>query len=483
MKILLMAAELFPFIKTGGLGDYVEALGNALHKSKDLDVRVAIPGYPCIKENLVQKKELLQAKNLLYPSHNIKLVEGKLKEFSPKVIVVENNLLYEREGNPYVDKEGNEWPDNFERFATLSMVPYLLVREKSNWIPDVVHANDWHTGLFSAYLKLLSKENKIKTVFVIHNLAFQGNFMSLFFRKSGLNKKLFNINGIEYFGKLSFLKAGITQTDKVVTVSPRYAYETTHSSDFGFGFEKILKNKGTEYLGILNGVDYKEWDPKTDKKIKYNYGIRSLDKKIEQKLWMQSKAGINVDEKAFVLGSVTRFSHQKGLDILAQVLKQLLPYYSDLQFICLGTGDSDLEEEYEKLSKQFPKQVKFYNIYDEELSHQLIASADSFVIPSRFEPCGLTQLYSLKYGTVPIVTPVGGLYDSIEHIHISKNKVKGIGFVTHDVSIRSLEKSIYEAFKLYQKEPVIWAKLIQNCMKADFSWEKSVKKYLEIYTQ
>lgn len=480
-KVLFVSAELFPLVKTGGLADYSQALPIAVYKQKDVDMRLMLPAYPAVLQAMRNKVAIAQIDTPLKPSQRVKIIEGKIKGTPFPIWAVDAPNLYGRDGNPYVDSMGSDWSDNFERFATLSMMPYLIIKHKLAWTPDIVHANDWHTGLFSAYLNLLDSHERPGSLFTIHNLAFQGNFPRSKFASSGLPHDAFDISGLEFFDKISFLKAGINYSDKVVTVSPRYAEEIANIEDFGWGFCGILQDKKENFKGILNGVDYKIWSPKQDALLQHNYSSHNLDGKKKQKTCFQKAMGLSVHPKSFLMASVSRLSHQKGLDMVYEVLKEILPKYPYLQYACVGTGDAGQERDLADLAEKYPLQVKFFPVYDEKLAHQLIGSSDAFVMPSRFEPCGLTQIYSLKYATLPIVTPVGGLLDTVENYHATSKKVFGDGFIAGDISVPAVKKAILEALTTFSTKKPHWKKLMEHAVKQNFSWEKSAARYIEVY--
>lgn len=479
LKILFATSEVFPLIKTGGLADVSGSLPNALQKM-GLDIRLLIPGYPSVLNALKQTEKIATIQHLPEVGQ-VELYLGSIPDTHVPVMVIKSPALYEREGNPYVDATGQDWPDNALRFGILSKVAALLANKKKHiidWQPDILHCNDWQTGLAPAYIKLV-EHSKTKTVMSIHNMAFQGSFAPSNLHTLKLPPEHFVMEGLEYHSQLSFLKAGLYYADAISTVSPRYAYEI-QTSAFGFGMEGLLSTRGHEITGILNGIEPEEWNPKNDGYICENYSIRKLSNKKIVKQALQARLGLEINANAPLLGVVSRLTYQKGLDMLLPIMSDLIN--QGCQLAMLGSGDFGLEQSFSNLAAQHPKQVAVTIGYNEPLSHQIMAGTDMFIMPSRFEPCGLNQLYGLAYGTPPIVNATGGLADSVVDMHENtlKNKTAN-GFVMSETSANGLLKAVQRAVNTYKETPKTWLQLQKNGMSLNLSWDNSAQKYLNMY--
>lgn len=479
MKVLFVSSEVFPLIKTGGLADVSGSLPNALQRL-GVDIRILMPGYPAVLNQLVDLKPLGILHHLPHIDH-AELLIGTIKETKVKVIVIKSAALYERNGGPYADPSGLEWQDNPVRFGVLSKVASILASEHSpvtDWHPDIVHCNDWQTGLAPAYMKL-SEHSRAKSIISLHNMAFQGNYAPNWVVSLGLPSSGFSIEGFEYHGQLSFLKAGIFYADAITTVSPRYAVEI-QTAAFGFGLEGLLSQRSDEIKGILNGIETEEWNPEHDKYLIKNYSSQNLAGKQEVKAALQKSLGLNVDADAPLLGVVSRLTHQKGLDMLVPHLQTLID--QGCQFALLGGGEMGLEALFQNIAIQNPGRASVTIGYNEPLSHQIMAGCDMFVMPSRFEPCGLNQLYGLAYGTPPIVNATGGLADSVvdsNHAHITNKTANG--FVMVEASADGLMACIRRAVDMYRNDKAIWLQIQKTGMSQNLSWDKSAQEYLAVY--
>ncbi len=479
MKILFVTSEAFPLIKTGGLADVSGSLPNAL-KNLHLDVRLLIPGYPAVLQALGETQKIATIHNLPEVGQ-VNLLLGSMPETNVPVIAIESAALFEREGNPYINAAGHDWPDNALRFGILSKVAALLANKKKHlidWQPDIVHCNDWQTGLTPAYMKL-AEHTDTKSVMSIHNMAFQGCFPPHFLRTLQLPPEHFVMDGLEYHGQLSFLKAGLFYADAISTVSPKYAQEI-QTNAFGFGLEGLLAKRHQEVTGILNGIEPNEWSPKYDTYICENYSIRKLGNKKLVKAALQARLGLKVDANAPLLGVVSRLTYQKGLDMLLPVLPQLLA--QGCQLAALGSGEYSMQAAFVDLAHDYPTQVSVTVGYNEPLSHQIMAGTDIFIMPSRFEPCGLNQLYGLAYGTPPVVNATGGLADSVVDTNEQtlKNKTAN-GFVMPETSSYGLLYTIERAVQTYKETPKVWQQLQKNGMSLNLSWDHSAQEYLKMY--
>ncbi|MCX8011470.1 MAG: glycogen synthase, partial [Ignavibacteria bacterium] len=343
-----------------------------------------------------------------------------------------------------------------------------------------IHCNDWQTGLIPAYMKTVYADLELlkntKTVFTIHNLAFQGLFNKEAFKKTGLPESIFNENGVEHYGKFSFLKAGLNFSDILTTVSEKYAEEIRTLDEYASGMKSILQKRKSELYGIVNGIDYNIWNPETDKLIPQKYSIKDLKGKIENKKNLLQYFNLEFDENIPVLGTISRLTEQKGFDLIEEVIDDLLKL--DLKYIILGEGDKKYQDLFEKVQKKYPDKFAISFGFNDELAHLIAAGADMYLMPSRFEPCGLTQLYSLKYGTVPIVRYTGGLADTV--FKVNGRDCSGTGFVFKKYEGDDMMSEIKRALKLYQDKDA-WQKIMKNGMSQDFSWHNSAKQYVELY--
>jgi starch synthase len=484
LRILFVTSEAFPLIKTGGLADVSGSLPAAL-QDINADVRILIPGYPAVLNKLANPRFLTTISNL--PNVGaVNLIIGEMPETKVPVMAIESVGLYQRDGGPYVDATGKDWEDNPTRFGILSLVAAILSDEKSplaDWVPDITHCNDWQTGLTPAFMHFMSARRtqmkQAKSVLSIHNLAFQGCYGAEWVGRLGLPADSYQINGVEYYGQLSFLKAGIFYADGLSTVSPNYAKEI-QTEAYGFGMQGLLTARGKEIHGILNGLDTQEWNPATDPYLAKHYDVNNLDGKQAVKQALQNKLGLKVQAETPLLGVVSRLTYQKGLDMLLSCAEALIKEHN-CQLALLGSGDTNFEQGYRELAKRFPNQVSVTIGYNEELSHQIMAGCDIFIMPSRFEPCGLNQMYGLRYGTPPIVTNTGGLADSVHDCNeINLKNKTATGFVMPKADPKALVSAIARALSFYQDESK-WKSIKENGMRQNLDWTKSAKAYLTMY--
>jgi starch synthase len=479
LRVLFATSEVFPLIKTGGLADVSGSLPNAL-QNLGVDIRILVPGYPAVLNKLTNLQAIASFDNLPV-IHNAALMLGTIEETQVKVMVIKSATLYERDGGPYADANGLEWLDNPVRFGILSNVAAILSGPHSplsDWQPDIVHCNDWQTGLTPAYMKLV-EHSPAKSVISLHNMAFQGCYAPGWLSTLALPHTSFSVEGFEYHGQLSFLKAGIFYADSVTTVSPSYAKEI-QTAAFGFGLEGLLSKRGNEIKGILNGIETDEWNPETDPHLVKNYSASTLAGKKLVKAALQEKLGLHIDASAPLLGVVSRLTHQKGLDMLVPILQQLID--AGCQLALLGSGESALESAFRTLAINNPTKISVTIGYNEPLSHQIMAGCDMFIMPSRFEPCGLNQLYGLAYGTPPIVNATGGLADSVIDTNLIsfKNKTAN-GFVMSEASSTSLLHCINQALNVFNNDANAWKQIQKNGMTQNLSWDKSALEYLAVY--
>jgi starch synthase len=475
LKVLFATSEAAPLVKTGGLGDVSGALPAAL-RAIGMDVRVLLPGYGQVIAQLAQHKVLAAFDNLPgFPS--ARLLSGKMANGVP-LLVLDCPSLYQREGGPYQDAKGHDWVDNPQRFGLLSKIAAVLGSSASplDWHPDLVHCNDWQTGLTPAYLRFA--QGAAPSVFTIHNMAFQGNFAPATVQELRLPLSCFGIDGVEFYGNMSFLKAGLFYANHITTVSPNYAKEIQQAA-LGFGMQGLLATRGGDLTGILNGIDTDEWNPATDKYLVKKFSAARMTGKADNKKFLQNKLGLDVAPDVPLLGVISRFTHQKGLDLLLEIAPHLIGLPAQLAI--LGSGEAQMQQAARNLSHLYPGKVGVNIGFSEELSHQIEAGADMFIMPSRFEPCGLNQLYSQCYGTPPVVHATGGLLDSV--VDCTAETLKGgsaSGFVFKGMNTENLFTTIQRATDLYHDQRK-WKILRRNCMAKNFSWKASAEAYRAVY--
>jgi starch synthase len=480
LRILFVSSEAYPLIKTGGLADVSGSLPAAL-RALGADVRLLIPGYPAVLQKLVDPRRVATVEGLPVIG-SIDLVEGEMPGTRVPVLAISAPSLYERAGGPYVDESGLDWADNPLRFGILSKVAAILSTPSSplkQWLPDLVHCNDWQSGLTPAFMHYMGAQ-RAKSVLGIHNLAFQGNFSAEWVGMLGLPPQSFDIHGVEYYGQLSFLKAGIYYSDSLTTVSPTYAKEI-QTEAFGFGLQGLLSTRGHEIHGILNGIETQEWDPASDPHLVKHYDAKRLAGKSAVKTALQKQLGLYPDAAAPLLGVVSRLTYQKGLDTFLSITEPLL--HKGCQIALLGGGEASLEQGFRMLSQQYPLQVSTNIGYNEALSHQIMAGADIFIMPSRFEPCGLNQMYGLRYGTPPLVTRTGGLADSVTDTNEATIQAgTANGFMIESTDPEQLLTKIQQAIG-YLQDAKLWRRLQRNGMGQDLGWGQSARAYMAIYEQ
>ena len=475
MKVLFATSEAHPLAKTGGLADVSGSLPAALREI-GVDARVLMPGYPAALEKV---ENLARVFRIKLPEHGeTALLRGTFPDSGVPVYLIEHAGYYAREGY-YQDKTGHDWPDNAMRFGLLSQFAAWLAGPKTplDFRPDVLHCNDWQTGLGPAYLHFEHKQ-ATPTVFTVHNLAYQGIFPHDVLKKLGLPPESFSIDGMEYYGKLSFLKAGLFYASHITTVSPTYADEI-QTEAFGMGMQGLLAARSKELTGILNGIDMREWNPASDPHLYATYSADNLAGKAVNKLSLQGELGLQCDPKAPLLGMVSRLTQQKGSDVVIEAVPQLLKLGA--QFAVLGGGDARLENAWRKLAAAHPGKIAVKIGYNEGLGHRIEAGADIFLMPSRFEPCGLNQMYSQRYGTPPVVHKVGGLADTVTHASLENlANGKATGFVLDHLDRHALVEILRRAMILYRHK-LAWQKLMRSGMTRDFGWAKSAHQYLGVY--
>lgn len=455
LKVLFASSEVVPFAKTGGLADVAGSLPIAL-EALDVDVRVIMPKY-----------------------RSIKTVDGETTIGKDvKVYLVENDDYFNRK-ELYGDKFG-DYADNLDRFAFFSR--QVLERcIKEGFKPDIIHCNDWHTALIPVYLNTIYKYDPFfantRTLFTIHNIAYQGLFPKDDFPKMGLDWSLFHIHYFEFYGQINLMKAGIVYADAVSTVSPTYAREIL-TKEYGCGLEGVLQTRKDSLYGILNGIDYDIWNPATNTKLVKNYSIENPDDKYLNKEALQKGLGLKVDCDIPMIGIISRLADQKGMDILAKIINDILSM--KVQFVLLGTGEHKYHVLLEKMAKAHQKNTSINLKFDAVLAEQIYAACDIFLIPSRYEPCGLSQMISFKYGTIPVARRTGGLKDSIRDY--DPRTKEGTGFTFEEYKAEVFLATVKRALSLHQHRSA-WRELVKKVMELDFSWKISAQDYIGLYTK
>ena len=489
LKILIATPEAVPFAKTGGLADVSGSLPKALSRLGH-QVKVILPKYRMVSKKVqhgtsgydLQKVEVsLPDIPIGEDKERIRVSNCQLSDSKIEFLFLVNDKYYDRD-ELYRDKTtGFDYVDNAERFILFARGS-LEVLKALNWQPDIIHANDWQSALIPAYLKTLYAGDPFfagtSTVFSIHNIAYQGNFSKDSFAKIGLTKDLFYpTSPFEFWGNVNFLKVGASYADVLSTVSERYAVEIQSSSEFGFGLEGVLRTRNPDLYGIVNGIDYEEWSPEKDRFIPHRYSKEDLSGKKKNKKALLEKCNLPEARKDVpLIGVVSRLADQKGFDILAEVSEELLSL--ELQMVILGTGEEKYHKLFSQMAKRYPRKISVNLCFDNSLAHLIEAGSDMFLMPSRYEPCGLNQLYSLKYGTVPVVRETGGLADTIQDYDPKTGE--GTGFVFKNYDSGELLEVVKRALQIYQDKDV-WMKLMKNGMEQDFSWQASARRYEELY--
>lgn len=484
LNVLFVSSEVDPFAKTGGLADVSSALPQAI-RALDHEVRIMLPRYGVINERKAHLHEMLRLKEIEVPVGGKKYLAGVKSSFltsshaKVQVYFLDNQHFFGRHGLYVHPDTRKDYQDNDERFIFFCR-GILEVLKRLGWAPDIIHCNDWMTGLLPAYLKTMYADDPFyagtKTVFTIHNMAYQGVFPHTSFSKTLLPAEVFSPRGVEAHGNLNFLKAALVYADALTTVSETYAAEISTSAEFGCGLQDVLRERKNDLTGILNGVDYSQWDPAVDELLPHRYDIRSIDLKVENKKALCARVGLPFQERTPVLGIISRLADQKGFDLIDEVFDDLLAM--NLQIVVLGTGEKKYHDLFQKASHRKPDRVAAALTFNDELAHWIEAGADMFLMPSRYEPCGLNQIYSLRYGTVPVVRATGGLEDTIEDIDVGRGT--GTGFKFKNYNGTDMLKAIRRAVSAYADQTT-WRRLMKNGMTKDFSWDGPARKYVQLY--
>jgi starch synthase len=496
LRVLYVCSEVFPLLKTGGLADVSAGLPPAL-AAQDAEVHLLLPAFPSIVAGVVP-----EGPSLLVPSgatvglpHGLGprpdttngptpwLQRGRIEDSGQPVVLLHAPGLYDRPGNPYQDASGKPWPDAAEQFAWLGWAAALLgTGLDSAWVPEVVHGHDWHTGLAFAYLDRLAAagHRRPATVFTVHNLAYQGVFGPAVRERLGLPDDLFHLHGLEFHGQVSFMKAGLQFADAITTVSPTYAREIT-GEEQGCGLDGVLRERRDRLHGILNGVDDAVWNPAGDALVQPGYSADNLRGKAAAKARLQQRMGLKARPDALLFCVVSRLTEQKGLHLLPGVVDELVRRGG--QLAVLGAGDPLIEQALQHAAQRHPGAVALHIGYDEALAHTVIAGSDVILVPSRFEPCGLTQLYGLRYGTLPLVRAVGGLVDTVTDSSLENiDDGSASGFVFHDLTETDLLAALRRAFALRRRE-TDWRAVQRHAMSLRFDWARAAADTLKVYAQ
>jgi starch synthase len=473
LRVLSVASEIYPLIKTGGLADVAGALPAAL-AGQNVQVVTLLPGYPAITAALEEAKVVVDGLALM--GGTARLLGGRAAGLD--LLVLDAPHLYDRPGNPYLGPDGRDWPDNGERFAALAWaaaeIGHGLV---PRYRPAVIHVHDWQAALVPAYQRYAGYDGP-PVVLTIHNLAFQGRFSPALLTRIGLPSAAMTLDGLEYYGDISFLKAGILFADRLTTVSPTYAEEIA-TDEGGMGLGGLLRGRSRDLVGILNGIDLDIWNPATDPLIPHRFDADRLKRKERNKAALRERLGLDQEARAPLFGVISRLTAQKGLDVLAEIVSGLCE--EGMQFVVLGTGDPAIESAFAAAQLAHPGRIACAFAYDEGLAHQIQAGADSLLVPSRFEPCGLTQLCAMRYGTLPVVARTGGLADSVIDANVAALRGgAGSGFVFSPVDRIALDRAIRRAAEAFAR-PSLWATLQRNAMALDFGWSMPSQSYAGVY--
>lgn len=483
MNVLFASSEVWPLVKTGGLGDVAYSLPKAL-EAQGQDVKIIVPAYREVLKSCTDLK-ILGWMDSPYGTQvsSIRLIEAQHPQFDTPVWLVDCQGLFDRVGNPYVNSEGNDWADNAERFTQFCWAVSQIATGQvlPDWRADVVHANDWQCGLIPAFLD--THDHRPKRIFTIHNLAFGGHFSQQSFQSLRLPEAWWSPEGVEFYGGFSMLKAGLVYSDAITTVSPTYAKEICTSA-FGYGMDGILSSRSYKLSGILNGIDEKIWDPADDNHLSHHYSAKNIQPgKLNNKRALLSDYLEDVSKETLaapLFGMVTRLTEQKGVDLITQAIPVMLKQ-SDANFVLMGSGSAYYERIIQNLRDQYPSRVFCYLGYSETMAHRVEAGSDIFLMPSRYEPCGLNQMYSLRYGTLPLVTNTGGLADTV--IDSSPENIasgEANGFVMPLSDTKTLLTTMHRAVDLYGDQS-IWSNIQKTAMNGDFSWKISAERYLSLY--
>lgn len=481
-KILFASSEVHPLMKTGGLADVSASLPLALSQMQQ-DIRIIMPAYRATL-NQLGDCPLVSTLQLEGYQHPVNILQTTLPDSDVIVWLVDSADHFDRDGGPYCDSDGEDWADNAARFALFCRAAVAVALDQAglNWQPEVVHCNDWQTGLIPALLSL--QTHRIATVFTIHNMAYQGLFSRQMFETLDLPEQLWQVEGIEFYGMMSFMKGGLIYADHITSVSPTYAQEICHY-DYGYGLEGLLtlRAEQSRLSGIVNGIDTNEWNPQTDKFIDHQYSVKTLRPKTLNKKALQKHFFLPESSETLLFGMISRLVAQKGVDLTIDAIDRMLSEGKNIQLVCLGSGEAALEQDLRVLRARFPDKVGIQFGYDEALAHKIEAGADAFLMPSRFEPCGLNQMYSLRYGTLPVVRNTGGLADTVvDASEDNRKQMLATGFKFEEPTVEDLYDTLLKVDELFS-HPRLWRRMMLTAMVQDFGWINSAQAYLQLYKQ
>ena len=476
LRVLFVASEIYPLAKTGGLADVCASLPRHL-AHQGIDIRLLMPGYPGTMEQIKAPRVAADLGEVL-PGARARLVAGLTPDSELPIWLIDCPSLFLRPGTVYQDPDGSDWGDNALRFGLLCHVAARigLGQEELGWRPDIVHAHDWHAGLVPLLLHQAGPQRP-RTVFTIHNAAFQGCFPVESVGQLGLSAEVLSANSIEFYGQVSFLKAGVVYADKLTTVSPTYACEI-QTSEYGSGLEGLYRARSKDLTGIMNGIDPTLWNPASDPQLPRSYSPDNIEGKRVCKTSLQYHSALYIDRRAPLVAFVGRLTRQKMADVLLEYLPRMIEQHPKLQFVVHGRGEKDLEEGFRRLALQHPGRLAARVGYEESYAHRIQAGADILLHGSRFEPCGLTQLYAMRYGTIPVVRRVGGLADSV----VDAAMKDATGFIFEEADGGSMHQALQRCVELYEKNPCEWSRMQARVMRKDFSWSQSANKYVQLYS-
>ena len=480
MRVLQVAAEAAPLLKTGGLADVMGALPAALVQ-QGADARVLLPGFASVLDALVGARNV-ESLTAPWGGASSRLLTGRIDALGGiQAYVVQNDAMYRRVGGPYANAQAQPWPDNHRRFALLSFAAVRLAAgADAAWQPQLLHGHDWHAGLMPTYLRhdAQAVRDGVRSVFTIHNRAYQGLFDAAWFAELGLPAAAWSIDGVEFHGKVSFMKAALQHADAVTTVSPRYAEEVLGEAQ-GAGLNGVLAARADGVHGILNGVDGAIWNPATDVHLAKPFSAEQPVGKAACKAALQLALGLDIDAKALLFGVVSRLTEQKGLHLVQALVPEMLARGG--QLVVLGSGDASMEQAFAALAQAHPGRIAFRIGFDEPLAHRIYAGIDVVMVPSRFEPCGLTQLYGLAYGALPLVHRVGGLADTVVDVSLENlHDGSATGFVFHEFTPDAARHALRRAFALRDR-PAWWRRVRATAMQQRFGWDVAAREYMALY--
>jgi starch synthase len=484
-KVWYLASEVSPFAKTGGLGDVTGSFPKAL-KTKNQEIRVIMPKYKSINERKYVLREVIRLKDIPVTINDVTRTINVKSAFLPdskvQIYFVEIPEFFGRSGLYTDSATGKDFPDNAERFAYFCKGALETLKILS-WRPDIIHCNDWQSALTPYYLNTIYKDDDflqgIKTIFTIHNFSYQGVFKKSVAPSLDIQPEEVEENGaFENDGNLNLLKGAILYSDQITTVSETYAKEISTKKEFGYGLEKVLQKKSKAFSGIINGVDYSVWSPSVDKLIPFKYSEEDMEGKKQNKQALLTRVNLKYQDDVPVIGMISRVVEQKGFNLLLDAMSQLMEL--NVQLVILGTGDKKIEKQIVSLQKKYSNKISLNQAFDETLAHMIEAGSDIFLMPSSYEPCGMNQMYSLKYGTIPIVFNIGGLAETITEYDADKKS--GNGFVFDKYNAKDMIRAVKRALKLYKKTES-WKELQLSVMQEDFSWDQSAQNYLDLYVK